>query len=151
MPEQATTSHSMGAPQTTSDNAETADAARTSERIERLLTEVRATVSPEHANWFKSMVVGFEGSMVNDRNVVGTGDQTLLSASGFLDGRSTVHLRAGSTLLITGDRLQCAACRSGTSRDSTAGRRVARPASHSRSPTSGYATQETESAGRNLH
>jgi hypothetical protein len=41
MPEQATTSHSMAAI-----DSETAGAAQTSERIERLLTEVRATVSP---------------------------------------------------------------------------------------------------------
>jgi hypothetical protein len=52
-----------------------------------LLPDEFASVSPEKANWFKSMVVGVEGSMVNAQNVVGTQDQTLLSAAAYLDAQ----------------------------------------------------------------
>jgi hypothetical protein len=52
-----------------------------------LLPDEFASVGPERANWFKSLVVGFEGAMVNDQNVVGSGNQTLLSASAFLDAQ----------------------------------------------------------------
>ncbi len=52
-----------------------------------LLPDEFASVGPDHANWFKSLVLGFEGAMVADQNVVGLPSQTLLSASAFLDAQ----------------------------------------------------------------
>ena len=55
-----------------------------------LLPDEFASVSSDQTNWFKSLVVGAEGAMTYDRNVAGA-NQTLLSASAFIDAQFGYH------------------------------------------------------------
>jgi hypothetical protein len=50
-----------------------------------LLPDEFSSGGPEHANWFRSMVLGIDGAMVHNENVVGVFNETQLTASGFLD------------------------------------------------------------------
>jgi hypothetical protein len=52
-----------------------------------LLPDEFATALRENQRWFHSLVVGFEGSLVNSENVVGAVNQTQYSASGFADAQ----------------------------------------------------------------
>jgi hypothetical protein len=56
-----------------------------------LLPDEFASVGADRANWFKSLVVGAEGSTVYDRNVSGTASQLLLSSSIFVDAQVGYH------------------------------------------------------------
>jgi len=52
-----------------------------------LLPDEYATTMREDQRWFKSVVMGFDGSLVNSQNVVGAVNQTQYSLSGFLDAQ----------------------------------------------------------------
>ncbi|MFH1468176.1 MAG: hypothetical protein ABIO70_27565 [Pseudomonadota bacterium] len=52
-----------------------------------LLPDEFATALRENQRWFHSVVVGFEGSLVNSENVVGAVNQTQYSASAFADAQ----------------------------------------------------------------
>jgi len=52
-----------------------------------LLPDEFATVLRENQRWFRSLVMGFDGSLVNSQNVVGATNQTQWSASAFADAQ----------------------------------------------------------------
>jgi hypothetical protein len=52
-----------------------------------LLPDEYATTMREDQRWFKSLVLGFDGSLVNSQNVVGAVNQTQYSVSGFADAQ----------------------------------------------------------------
>lgn len=54
-----------------------------------LLPDEFATALRSDQRWFKSLVVGFDGSMVTSQNVVGAVNQTQYAASAYADGQLT--------------------------------------------------------------
>jgi hypothetical protein len=52
-----------------------------------LLPDEFATAMRENQRWFRSVVVGFDGSLVKSQNVVGAVNQTQYSASGYADAQ----------------------------------------------------------------
>jgi hypothetical protein len=52
-----------------------------------LLPDEFATAMRENQRWFRSVVVGFDGSLVNSRNVVGAVNQTQYAASAYADAQ----------------------------------------------------------------